>query len=433
MPVKTLLRLLPALLVSLLPFAGAAQDQTRVDPSTTERIDRHNVCREVTNNTGTPIMIPHLTPEEWAAGGSAFLSNPYPNVVTALCSDGLWYWELQDLLVVRCQASLASGTCTTYYDVSGMPITTRFSQYDAADGYGDLETLPICDTDRAGERVVSNRVTGTTSQTLFRSIYVCNRAAELAPIVLQDIRLEPGQSGVVGQVSVSGLPHTGTEAFITGLRYNTTADTRVTTRLYLNGVPHSPYHTGIPIGYITPDSPYVGAFKAAYGTSMHYGIGVPARNGQTVRVEVTAPTQVGTYPLFAKLGNRIANFNVIVAEPEVLPLTSGGSIASSSSNHPVFSLFQSCFGIGPGVYISFPGACTMNAAFWDSFRAEACKPNQSTLSIAMGGLNLASSGSACATTGFDTFHARARISNCQPTTCVIEANGGPAACNFSCE
>lgn len=430
---KALLRILPALLLALLPFGVVAQDQTRIEPSSTQRIDRHNVCRQVTNTTGSPIMVPHLTPEEWAAGGSAFLNNPYPSVTVSPCPTGLWYWELQDLLVVRCQASLASGTCTTYYDVSGMPITTRFSQYDAADGYGDLETLPICDTDRAGERVVSNRVTGTTSQTLFRSIYVCNRAAELAPIVLQDIRLEPGQSGVVGQVSVSGLPHTGTEAFITGLRYNTTADTRVTTRLYLNGVPHSPYHTGIPIGYITPDSPYVGAFNAAYGTSMHYGIGVPARNGQTVRVEVTAPTQVGTYPLFAKVGDRIALFNVIVAEPPILPLTSGGAIASNSSNHPVFSLFQSCFGIGPGAHLSFPDACTMDAPFWDQFYAEACKPNPYTLTISMGGFNLASTGSACSVTGFDTFKARARVSTCRPDSCGINEGDGPATCAFNCD
>jgi hypothetical protein len=431
--VKTLSRIFCVLLIGLLPFAAAAQDQTRVDPSSTERIDRHNVCREVTNNTGTPIMVPHLSPEEWAAGGSAFLNNPYPNVITSLCSDGLWYWELMDVMVVRCQTTIGSGTCTSYFGTSGMPITTRFNQYNGLDTYGDPSTLPICDTNRAGERVVSNRITGTTSQTWFRSTYVCNRAAEIAPIILSDIRLDPGQSGVVGQIIVSGLPHTGTEAFITGLRYNTTDSTAVTLRLYLNGAAHNPAHIGIPIGYITPNSPYVGAFNAAYGTSMHYGRGVPARNGQTVRIEVTAPSQPGTYPLFAKLGNRIANFNVIVAEPEVLPLTSGGPIATSSSNHPVFSLFQSCFGIGPGVHINFPGACTMDEAFWDNFRAEACKPNTSTLSISMGGFNIASSGDACATTGFDTFQARARISNCVPTTCAIEENGGPAACNFSCQ
>jgi hypothetical protein len=429
---KALFRIFPALLLGLLPFAAAAQDQTRVDPSSTERIDRHNVCRQVTNNTGAPIMVPHLTPNEWAVGGSAFLNNPYPSVIISPCPEGLWYWELLDVTVIRCQTSIGSGTCTTYFGTSGMPITTRFSQYNGSDSYGDPNTLPICDTDRAGERVVSNRITGTTSQTWFRSTYVCNRAAEIAPIILSDIRLEPGQSGVVGQVNVSGLPHTGTEAFITGLRYTTTDSTIITPRLYLNGAAHNPAHTGIPIGYITPNSPYLDAFNAAYGTSMYYGIGVPARNGQTVRIEVTAPSQTGTYPLFAKFGDKIALFNVIVAEPEILPLTSGGSISSNSSNHPVFSLFQSCFGIGPGAHLSFPGACTMNTAFWDQFYTEACKANPYSLSITMGGFSLASSGSACATTGFTEFQQRARISSCVPNSCAINADGGPSSCVFTC-
>lgn len=433
MPVKTLLRLLPALLVSLLPFAGAAQDQTRVDPSTTERIERHNVCREVTNNTGTPIMIPHLTPEEWAAGGSAFLSNPYPNVVTALCSDGLWYWELQDLFIRRCQVNLGM-SCTDYPGSGGMQITTRFTQYDNPTIYGAPDTMPVCDPDRAGERVISNQIIGTNAQTLFNRSFVCNRAAEIAPIALPDIRLEPGETGTVGQVSVSGLPHAGTEAFLAGLRYVPSGPSNeVVPTLFLNGVAGSPYDRGIPIGHITADSPYLGAFNAAYGANIYSGIGVPVRNAQTVRIQVTAPTELGTYPLFAKLGNRIANFNVIVAEPEVLPLTSGGSISSSSAYHPVFSLFQSCFGIGPGAHLSFPGACTMDSAFWDRFYTEACKPNPYGLTISMGGFNLASNGSACSVTGFDTFQSRARVSTCRPDSCAINAGGGPAACVFSCD
>ncbi|MCA9772652.1 MAG: hypothetical protein KC466_09620 [Myxococcales bacterium] len=67
------------------------------------------------------------------------------------------------------------------------------------------------------------------------------------------------------------------------------------------------------------------------------------------------------------------------------PLTSGGAISSNSAYHPVFSLFQSCFGVGPGAHLSFPGACTMDAVFWDRFYTEACKASPYSLSISMGG------------------------------------------------
>ena len=431
---KPFARLFIATILALLPVLAAAEDQTRVEPSSTEQIDKHDVCRVVTNNTGAPIMIPHLTPTEWAVGSSAFLSNPYPNVVVSACPSGLWYWELQDTIVRRCQGSLGSGTCTDYFNVAGMPITTRFSQYNSPTTYGEPGTMPVCDADRAGERGISQQVTGTTSQTLFRRTFVCNRAVEISPLAFSDIRLAPGATATVGQMTVSGLPHTGTEAFITGLTYSApTADTRVTPRLYLNGTAGSVYHTEIPVGHITADSPYLNAFNTAYGTTRWAGMGVPVRNTNTVRIDVTAPPQEGTYRLFAKLGDRITYFNVEVAAPPVQPLTSGGSISASSSYHPVFSLFQNCFKIGPGAHINFPGACTMDAAFWDEFRSRACQANPYSLSIAMGQFVLSSSGSACSTVGFEDFHKSARVSTCRPTTCAISDSGGPASCNFSCD
>lgn len=64
-------------------------DGTRVPPSVTARIDRHEVCREVTNGTSSPIMIPHRSATEWAVGGGAFLENPYPGVTVAPCATGL--------------------------------------------------------------------------------------------------------------------------------------------------------------------------------------------------------------------------------------------------------------------------------------------------------------------------------------------------------
>jgi hypothetical protein len=74
----------------------------------------------------------------------------------------------------------------------------------------------------------------------------------------------------------------------------------------------------------------------------------------------------------------------------------------------------------------------MNSAFWDRFYTEACKANPYGLSISMGGFILASSGSACSTTGLEEFQGRARNSICVPDSCAINADGGPAACVFSC-
>lgn len=225
------------------------------------RVEAHNVCREVENLTGAPIMIPHATPEEWSVGTSAFLQNPYQNVNVSPCPSGpgagLWYWELLDVFVRRCQLSLGSGTCTDYPDSGGMPITTRFPQYDNPIVYGPPDTMPDCGPERAGERVRSNEVIGNTSQTLFSRQFVCNRAAEIAPISLPNITLRVGQAGTVGQITVSGLPHTGTEALISG--------SEGVARLIRNGVAGSPYHRAIPMGHITPSSPYLALFGSTYG------------------------------------------------------------------------------------------------------------------------------------------------------------------------
>lgn len=574
-------------------------------------------------------------------GGGAFLSNPYPNLNVTPCADGLWYWELQDLFVRRCQLSLGSGTCTDYPDSGGMPITTRFVQYDNPTQYGAPDTIPDCAEDRAGERVASYEVVGVTAQSLFIRRYVCNRAAEIAPISLPDLTLQVGQTGVVGQLTVSGLPHSGTEALIAGRDYIATGPaTEAVPRLFRNGTAGSAYHRAIPMGHITPTSPSLALFNATYGT-VRDGVGVPVMNGDVVRVEVTAPSTPGVYPMFVKLGDRVARFNLTAEIPVIAtvydvgtcaiaasgnldqqtatacgpeyvaststpvnlqngtcpaigdarlhriinqnaaasfwhgylcqeappgrpghvylgefqstsaqlrdllvggtlhvvsntvtmnglsgeavltwahggnargsairinkgpwvtspsadpalrqvrngdqvelairtgggtassrnwailtmtsvtnpslslrrdfavtgdrtvstspypepPLTSGGAISSNSAYHPVFSLFQSCFGVGPGAHLSFPGACTMDAAFWDRFYTEACKASPYSLSISMGGLNLASSGSACAVTGFEAFQSRARVSTCVPDSCAIGEGGNPAACVFSC-
>ena len=60
-------------------------DGVRIESGQSARVEAHNVCRNVANNTGAPVMIPHRTPQEWAVGGGAFLSNPYPNLTVSPC------------------------------------------------------------------------------------------------------------------------------------------------------------------------------------------------------------------------------------------------------------------------------------------------------------------------------------------------------------
>lgn len=62
-----------------------AVDSYVVAPSTTETIDHHGVCKEVTNSLTTAIMVPTKTASEWSTGGASFLENPYPGVSAADC------------------------------------------------------------------------------------------------------------------------------------------------------------------------------------------------------------------------------------------------------------------------------------------------------------------------------------------------------------
>ncbi|GHG88176.1 hypothetical protein [Pseudodonghicola xiamenensis] len=53
----------------------AAQLGAKVDPGTSVTLDKHGVCRVITNNGETPIMVPANLPREWYLGSNSFLKN----------------------------------------------------------------------------------------------------------------------------------------------------------------------------------------------------------------------------------------------------------------------------------------------------------------------------------------------------------------------
>jgi hypothetical protein len=321
---------------SLICVGGAvpAQDLTglspplgaRIGPGSSGVVNAHNVCREVENRTGTPIMIPHATPAEWSVGPTAFLQNPYPDVNVSPCA--LWYWELENSLFQRCQAE---PVCSEAEYMGGFPVTTRFPRYFNSNhatpssplGYS---SLPDCGPALAGQQLWAFEQQG--GPFFFTRTWVqlvCNRAAEIAPIILPDLTLRVGETGTVGQVAVSGLPHAGTEALIAGLGY-VPADlsSRAEARLFRGGVRST---ASAPTGVITPSSPYLEAFRTIYDhanfvtvpeMNQWQGFGFAVRNGDVVRVDVTAPATSGTYPMFVKLGDQVGRFTLTAEYPHVV-------------------------------------------------------------------------------------------------------------------
>lgn len=53
----------------------AAQLGAKVDPGTSVTLDKHGVCRVITNNGKNPIMVPANLPKEWYLGSNSFLEN----------------------------------------------------------------------------------------------------------------------------------------------------------------------------------------------------------------------------------------------------------------------------------------------------------------------------------------------------------------------
>lgn len=381
---------------------------TRVDPSSTSRIDRHNVCRNVTNNTGTAIMIPHLTPTEWAVGGGAFLSNPYPNVIVSPC------------------------LATTVYDVGTCSVSNASQPLSTACGSSYQASTDVTVSFQTGEcpelgDARLHRVIGQSGSSTSWHGYLCQEAPAGRPghVYLGEFQSTSGSLRdllvggtlhvVSNTVTMNGMNGGGVLTWAHGGNARGSA-------IRINKGPWVTSPTAdVSLRQVQNGDQVEVAMRTGGGTSS-------SRNWVILTMTSATNPNLSLRRDFAVTGDRTVS-TTPYPEP---PLTSGGTISSGSTNHPIFTLFQSCFGIGPGVYLNFPGACTMNSAFWDQFYAEACKPNPYSLSITMGGFSMASVGSACSVSGFDEFHARARVSTCAPSSCAINPDGGSAACVLSC-
>jgi hypothetical protein len=74
--------------------AAPAQAQiTAINNGATVEVDRHSVCRRVTNGTGTRIMVPTGTAAEW----TAFRNNAPSGVSFATCVPPCGGWALGGL------------------------------------------------------------------------------------------------------------------------------------------------------------------------------------------------------------------------------------------------------------------------------------------------------------------------------------------------
>lgn len=63
----------------------AAADTTTINPEAEVVVNRHGVCRRVANKNPHPIMVPHLAPNEWAAGANSFLGVEVTDIDVADC------------------------------------------------------------------------------------------------------------------------------------------------------------------------------------------------------------------------------------------------------------------------------------------------------------------------------------------------------------
>ena len=415
-----MLRPLPLLLSALLLTAPVGAEEltgsvppegVRIESGQTARVEAHNVCRNVANNTGSPVMIPFRTPQEWAVGGGAFLSNPYPNLIVTPC------------------------LATTVYDVGSCAV--------GAGGNLDQQTSTACGPDYVASTSTTvnlqngtcpavgdarlHRIINQNAAATFWHGYLCQEATPGRPghvylgefqatsPALRDLLVSGTLHVVSNTVTMNGLSG---EAVLTWAHGGNARGSAIRIN---KGAWVTSSNAAESLRRVQNGDQVEMAMRTGGGTSS-------SRNWAILTMTSVSDPSLSLRRDFAVTGDRTVS---VSPYPEP-PLTSGGGISSNSAYHPVFSLFQSCFGVGPGAHLNFPGACTMDAAFWDRFYTEACKPNAYGLTITMGGLNLASSGSACATTGFEEFQSRARVSTCVPESCAIGESGGPAACVFSC-
>jgi len=109
--------------IALFPFLTFstvyAADSYIVGAGSTETIDEHGVCKEVTNSGPLGIMVPTKTDSEWHTGGASFLENPYAGISALDCgppcggaSVGSYCWY----------AGASSASCTNTCSAEGLVV-----------------------------------------------------------------------------------------------------------------------------------------------------------------------------------------------------------------------------------------------------------------------------------------------------------------------
>lgn len=306
--------LLASLLLS--PLVASAETQARVEPGERRAITAHGVCRQVTNGNGTPVMIPLSTPQEWSQGGSAFLAAPRPGMTVESCTRDIWAWEYMTGTAVFWQ-----GPSMTDYGAGGLEVQTRFTQY-TGNPSSYLNLIPPCGPGKGGERVTI--IQGTPGQMAVYMQHVCNNATPVVPFGFPNGTVAASGYWTSPQITLSGIPHTRTEALVVGVVGPGWSDPNggccsfnYDSRVLINGSA-SFGGNSVPIGRIDPASPYFADFVDAYGPAVN-GSGVQTgpsfavavRNGDRIQLRLRATRDPGvTLTYFVKIGQHITYFTL---------------------------------------------------------------------------------------------------------------------------
>lgn len=312
-----MLRFLSLVLALVSSGASAgAESYARIDPGDRQRVEAHGVCRQVTNGNPDPVMIPLSTPEEWSVGGASFLAEARVGMTVAPCLVDVWAWEYMDGVAVFWQ-----GPASTEYGAGGLPIQTRFTQYDADPSMHFLSAgdLPECGPGRGGERVTF--VQGTPGQMAVFLTHVCNNATPVDPFTIPDVTVSASGYWNLPEITLSGIPHNRTEQLIVGVVGRDWVDPNggccsfdYDARVRVNGSTR-PTGRGLPIGRVSQG--YYQAFRDTYGLAAAEGqeslrtLGVAVRNGDRVQVRMRATGERNvTLTYFVKIGQHITYFDV---------------------------------------------------------------------------------------------------------------------------
>ncbi|WP_420024041.1 hypothetical protein ACN9JG_18690 (plasmid) [Cereibacter azotoformans] len=74
---------MPAAANEVLP--STKSDMTQSASGETKGVVAHGICRQITNNNASPVMIPHRTAEEWSVEENSFLADVRPGLIVQDC------------------------------------------------------------------------------------------------------------------------------------------------------------------------------------------------------------------------------------------------------------------------------------------------------------------------------------------------------------